>query len=71
MKRLFVALSSETWEALVHASTREMRHPSSQAAYILQKALPGGGHVADGPEEPEAPVRRKQGRQIDADGDGR
>ncbi len=83
MKRLFVALSSESWEALVRVSSREMRHPSEQAAYILREALPGGGHLTHGPEEPEAPVRGKQGRQepgrpacrsrlpIDADGDGR
>ena len=63
MKRLFVALSSETWEALVHASTREMRHPSRQAAYILREALLGVSQVAHNPEEPAASARGNQGRQ--------
>ncbi|MGC8633894.1 MAG: hypothetical protein ACP5VP_04400 [Candidatus Limnocylindrales bacterium] len=62
MKRLFVALSSETWEALVHASAREMRHPSRQAAYILREALLGVSQVAHHPEEPAASARRNQGR---------
>ncbi len=63
MKRLFVALNTETWEALVRASTLEMRHPSSQATYILREALLGGGHVVQRPQEPEALVRGSQGRQ--------
>ncbi len=63
MKRLFVALSSESWEALVRVSSREMRHPSEQAAYILRAALLGGGQMVHSPEEPETSVRRNRGRQ--------
>jgi hypothetical protein len=63
MKRLFVALNTEAWEALVHASTREMRHPSSQAAYILREALLGGGHAVQRPPEPEVLGRGNRGRQ--------
>ncbi|MGC8635250.1 MAG: hypothetical protein ACP5VP_11450 [Candidatus Limnocylindrales bacterium] len=63
MKRLYVLLPTEAWEALVRASSRDLRHPSRQAAYILREALLGVSQVAHHPEEPAASVRGNQGRQ--------
>jgi len=63
MKRLYVPLPTEAWEALIRASSRDLRHPSRQAAYILRETLLGGSRVAHSPEEPEASSCGTQSRR--------